>query len=234
MSRARSRWFVAAVVVALVGIEALIYAAGIQGVGWLVLVAGVLLVVVARLAGLSWTDLGFSPRTVPSGLRYGAIIICVVAVIAAVGVAFPPTRELFRNDRYTDLGAALTSALVIIPFRTVLGEELLFRGVLLGALLRGFSTKVALLIQALLFGLWHVMSSFGLASHNEGLRAVLGTGWLATVGGIALAVIVTGTAGLLLGWLRIRSQSMLAPIALHWAANGVGAIAAALAWHLTG
>ena len=32
-------------------------------------------------------------------------------------------------------------------------------------------------------------------------------------------------------WLRKRSGSLIAPIALHWSLNGMGALAAALVWH---
>jgi membrane protease YdiL (CAAX protease family) len=32
-------------------------------------------------------------------------------------------------------------------------------------------------------------------------------------------------------WLRSRSGSLIAPIALHWSLNGLGALAAALVWH---
>ena len=47
------------------------------------------------------------------------------------------------------------------------------------------------------------------------------------------AVIATAAAGLILGWLRDRTTSLLAPIALHWALNAIGAIGAAVAWQLT-
>jgi len=51
--------------------------------------------------------------------------------------------------------------------------------------------------------------------------------------GVLLAVIATATAGLVFTWLRRRSGSLIAPIALHWSLNGLGALAAAMVWHLT-
>lgn len=72
----------------------------------------------------------------------------------------------------------------------------------------------------------------GLAAHNDGIGDIVGTGPLGVVAGVLIAVVVTGGAGLLLGWLRMRSGSLLAPIALHWSVNGIGAIAAAIAWQL--
>ena len=40
----------------------------------------------------------------------------------------------------------------------------------------------------------------------------------------------TAVAGLVLSWLRHRSTTLIAPIALHWALNATGAVEAAAAW----
>ena len=51
--------------------------------------------------------------------------------------------------------------------------------------------------------------------------------------GILVAVAATAGAGAVFTWLRRRSGSLLAPIALHWSVNGAGALAAAVIWHTT-
>jgi membrane protease YdiL (CAAX protease family) len=50
---------------------------------------------------------------------------------------------------------------------------------------------------------------------------------------VVLAVAATAVAGFVFTWLRKRSGSLIAPIALHWSLNGLGALAAALVWHLS-
>jgi len=55
----------------------------------------------------------------------------------------------------------------------------------------------------------------------------------AVLGTRTLAVLATGTAGFVFSWLRRRSGSLIAPIALHWSLNGLGALAAALVWHFS-
>lgn len=230
----RFAWLCVGVVAVLVGVQVLIFVTPVPGVRWAVPIAAALILVLAKVVGLSWTDLGLGRRSLGTGLRYAAVIIGAVAVVTAVGVALPWTRDLFHNDAYRDVHAALVSALVLIPIYTILAEEVIFRGVLLGALRRICSPRTALIVQAGLFGLWHVGSSMGLSAHNQGLGDIVGSGPLATFAGVALAVVVTGGAGILLGWLRIRSGSLLAPIALHWSVNGLGAIAAAIAWQLPG
>jgi membrane protease YdiL (CAAX protease family) len=86
----------------------------------------------------------------------------------------------------------------------------------------------------LLFGMWHIATSFGLTSSNVGFTDLFGVGVLGMIAGVVMAVIATGAAGFVFTWLRRRSGSLIAPIALHWSLNGLGALAAAMVWHLSG
>lgn len=80
----------------------------------------------------------------------------------------------------------------------------------------------------MLFGCWHIATSLGLTAGNEGLTQILGSGIPGQVAGVLGAVIATAAAGLILGWLRDRTTSLLAPIALHWSIGAIGAIGAAV------
>lgn len=200
---------------------------------WIVAAAALAATILALGSGLTWADLGLGPATWGRGARWAAIIVVVVVAVIVAGLAIGPVRELFRNDAYSSLSWALLSAFVLIPLQTVLPEELLFRGVLLGALLRRHSDRAAIGAQALLFGLWHVVSSLGLADGNQGIGDAVGRGPVGVALGVLGAVAFTTIAGLIFGWLRVRTGSMLPAIALHWAANGAGAVAAAFAWQLT-
>ncbi|GAC56200.1 hypothetical protein GOHSU_04_00690 [Gordonia hirsuta DSM 44140 = NBRC 16056] len=184
-------------------------------------------------AGLTPDDLGLSRSSLRRGAGWAGVIVVVVVLVIAVGLAVPPIRELFRNEAYSSLPWAVLSALVLIPLQTVVPEELLFRGILLGALARRHRAWVAVLVQALLFGLWHIVSSTGLAAGNPGIGNTVGDGTAGVLLGVLGAVVFTTVAGALFGWLRMRTGSLLPSIAMHWAANGAGAIAAALAWQLS-
>ncbi|WP_439028926.1 lysostaphin resistance A-like protein [Gordonia terrae] len=196
-------------------------------------VAAAASVLVARAGGLGWRDLGMSRSELRAGIPFAVASVIVVAAVVSTAVAIPATREFFLSDRYDDTSDALLAAFVIIPLQTAIPEEILFRGVLQGALGRVFGPMVTLLAGAVAFGLWHILSSTGLTAGNEGLSDVLGSGALAQVAGIAGAVVATGAAGFVLGWLRQRTTSLLAPIALHWAINATGAIGAAVAWQVS-
>lgn len=197
---------------------------------WVVIPAGaVVLVALARGTGLTWGDLGVRRSSIGQGLAYGGMAAVLVIAVAVTGVALPLTRELFLNDAYASMRTALLAALIIIPLTTVLPEELIFRGVLHGSLQR-FGVKTAFIGGSILFGLWHVATFLNLTAGNAGLSALLGTGACGKWMGVSLAVAATSLAGAGFIWLRHRTDSVLAPVALHWALNGVGALVVATAF----
>lgn len=193
--------------------------------------AAVGLVLLVRSRGLGWTELGLGREHWRSGAGYAVAAIGLVGLVVAIGAVLPWTRPMFMNDRYATLSGALIASMIIIPLQTVIPEELAFRGVLHGALNRAWGFRGVAAAGSLLFGLWHIATSFGLTSSNVGFTRVLGGGVAGMVAGVVLAVIATGAAGFVFTWLRKRSGSLLAPIALHWSLNGLGALAAALVWH---
>jgi uncharacterized protein len=195
--------------------------------------AAVGLVVLVRCNGLDWAELGLGREHWKSGLGYALAAVTVVGSVIAVGVLLPVTRPMFLNHHYATISGALIASMVIIPLQTVIPEELAFRGVLHGALNRAWGFRGVALAGSLLFGLWHVATSLGLTSSNVGFTRMFGGGAVGMLAGVTLAVLATGAAGFVFSWLRRRSGSLIAPIALHWSLNGMGALAAALVWHLT-
>lgn len=192
---------------------------------------GVILLL-GRAMGHTMADIGISRSTLKKGLKYGSIAAGIVLLGVLIGVLLPITRDFFLNDSYSSARTALLAAFVLIPIQTVLPEELAFRGILHSSLQKLGGIRAVLIAGSILFGLWHVASSLNLTAGNEGLTAMLGTGTLAQWVGIGLAVIATSFAGAAFTWLRHRSESVLAPIGLHWALNAFGALAAAAVFQM--
>lgn len=189
------------------------------------------LIALARLAGLSWVELGLGPGTWRRGMIWSGVIIGAVAVVYAAGSALPQTRDAFRDTRYHEgWGEALLTALVLIPVGTVLVEEVAFRGVLWGLVRRVRGTAAATAVSSTLFGLWHVLPSLGLSSDNEAIGAAVGRGRSAQVFTVLATVAFTALAGVVFCELRRRSGSLLASASLHWATNGLGVLASAAVW----
>ena len=105
-------------------------------------------------------------------------------IVEALGFDRPDTRQVLGWVTETPLNYALW-VILVAWFAAGLGEELLWRGFLLDRLtrLKGIDGRIwlALAIQAVLFGLPHAYQGWG-------------------------GVIITGFVGLLLGWLRIKSN----------------------------
>jgi uncharacterized protein len=195
--------------------------------------AAVGLVVLLRFNGLGWAELGLGRDHWKSGAAYALAAIALVVTVIAVGVLLPLTRPMFMNNHYATISGALVASMIIIPLQTVIPEELAFRGVLHGALNRAWGFRGVAVAGSLLFGLWHIATSLGLTSSNVGFTRLFGGGVVGMLAGVTLAVIATAVAGFVFSWLRRRSGSLIAPIALHWSLNGLGALAAALVWHVS-
>ncbi|QLL05168.1 CPBP family intramembrane glutamic endopeptidase [Mycobacterium vicinigordonae] len=195
--------------------------------------AAVGLVVLVRWRGLGWAELGLGREHWKSGMGYALAAVALVLSVIAIGVLLPVTRPMFLNNHYATVSGALIASMVIIPLQTVIPEELAFRGVLHGALDRAWGFRGVALAGSLLFGLWHIATSLGLTSNNIGFTHLFGGGVFGMMAGVTMAVFATGAAGFIFSWLRRRSGSLIAPIALHWSLNGMGALAAALVWHLS-
>lgn len=196
-------------------------------------IAAVGLVLLIRARGLGWTELGLGREHWRSGAGYALAAVMIVLSVIVIGAALPWTRTMFMNNHYATVSGALVASMIIIPLQTVIPEELAFRGVLHGALDRAWGFRGVAAAGSLLFGLWHIATSLGLTSSNVGFTRMFGGGMLGMVAGVVLAVLATGAAGFVFTWLRRRSGSLIAPIALHWSLNGMGALAAALVWNLS-
>jgi uncharacterized protein len=198
--------------------------------------AAILLLLIGRLAGLSWQELGLGRQTLLRGAQVAVVAAVAVAIVYAVGVAIPFTRAAFRDTRYQmGLRGALYTALVAIPLGTVLFEEVAFRGVLWGLLSQDHEGHGATVVSAILFGLWHVLPALDLARTHTSVqprgadaRSAPGRGRVALT--VLATVVFTALAGIVFAELRRRSGSLLAPIGLHWATNGLGVLAAAWVW----
>ena len=221
----RLRWIGVTLAVMLVGYTA------VRWVNLDVLVAvltAVAILAVGRLSGLEWGDIGLARTT----WRRGALwALCAFALVAAVYVIIllTPLDVLLDDNRYDDGWAqAWLTALVVVPLGTVLWEELAFRGVLWGQLHTRWSTRVATIVSSLLFGLWHALPALRFADSNESVTTV-SDGAGTAIGTVIVTVLLTGLGGAVLCELRRRSGSLLAPIGLHWAINGLGVLAVAAA-----
>lgn len=188
-----------------------------------------LLLAAARWAGLTWGELGLARRRLPAGLLLGGVCAATVAAGYVTALVVPALRPLLTDARVSgmDGGEIVYQTLVRVPFGTVIWEEVAFRGVLLAALTRLFSVRVAVAASAAVFGIWHIRPTLSAVSANDYVDGALPVGAV-----VLLACLGTAAAGVLFTVLRLRSGSLLAPVLLHLATNSLGTLAAAAATRL--
>lgn len=157
------------------------------------------------LAAVARIPLGLRQHPLAAGLRLGGVAASVVAAAVGVSPALEPVRTSMR-ERDIGLHPAVWLGLHI-PVGTVWSEELAFRGVLQPMATEAFGRGLGGVVQAVAFGLAHIRPARAAGD------SILGT------------VLVTGMFGWLLGWLRERSGSVVAPMLTHLALNEAGAVA---------
>ena len=89
-------------------------------------------------------------------------------------------------------------------------------------LARRFDLTTAIVVSAILFGLWHILPSIGTHENNPALGGVVGSGRRGNILGVLASVLTTTLAGVLFTLMRIFSGSVIAPMGFHWATNGLG------------
>ncbi len=198
---------------------------------WIRALGGAGLVVLARLEGLTWSQLGLGRDRLGSGCRWALGAIGLVAGIYVIGVLLPLTRPGFQDVRYDlPLPEVLHKAFVAIPLGTVALEELAFRSVLWGVLARLLRPWQVLVTTSVLFGFWHVFPALGGGGTNRGVTDTVGGSGSATL--VVGTVALTTVGGLVFGEMRRRSGSVIASAGAHWATNGLGVLFGLLAREL--
>lgn len=177
------------------------------------------LIWLALHTGATVADVGLERERVRDGLRLGLrVAVPIVAAVLFV-IAMPLTRGVFTSEGVATAttGQALFDIFIRIPLSTVIPEELIFRGALMGLMLRRHTPIRAATYSSLLFGVWHVLPTF--ASLNAEAASIVPDSLFQQAVAIVGTVLATGAIGFAFAWLRLRSRSVVAPIIAHLAFN---------------
>lgn len=169
--------------------------------------------IVLDTLGLRWSDLGFSKKGALTGLKYGLFLgistfflsyIAEFAILLAMG-KHPSLQFYITNFSLTQThanGSSLFAVAVCIigNIVNVWAEEGLFRGLFRKISMQHDSQKTANLVQALLFGIWHITNVINPVldgSMNLAAAAFMGAGYILLSGILAyewgMCAALTGT-----------------------------------------
>lgn len=180
------------------------------------------LVTMARAVGHSVEDIGLHPARLRGGARIGGGAALLVGTGYAALLRSGKAQRVLSDRRLSDLTTRgfLWRLLVQIPLGTAVAEEIAFRGVL--PLFLDDPRRPAWaspLMASTLFGLWHLLPAREEANANA----------RRSVPAMAVTAMATTLAGGVLHRLRTRAGHVAAPIALHFATNGLGLLAVRMA-----
>lgn len=177
--------------------------------------------VLAAFAAVTWADYnGLSLRDIKLrpefswldlSLILGAILACYVILYASTKITF------FRNFYLSNGTSSMSRRKIIketawrIPMGTALTEEVMFRGVLLGAFMMVLDATWSVVWSGIIFGFWH---AFGPLKAGGSIPAILKR----TTGHI----VATSLGGMLMGVLCLWSSSVIMPWLFHWTLNASG------------
>lgn len=179
---------------------------------------GLVRLLVVGTGALSWRDLGVRAgnrgfvEDAAWGLALAIPVLAVTGIVAAVLSTFLPLPDPILPPATDPAGVALNLlvAAVIAP----IGEELFFRGFATTAWSRLYGPRRALVQGAIFFAVAHVLT-LNSADLVQGLKLAL------------FASLVRLPVALVLGWVFLQRRSLVAPIFLHAAYNGIPIIALA-------
>ncbi|MBR6091042.1 MAG: CPBP family intramembrane metalloprotease, partial [Anaerolineaceae bacterium] len=158
--------------------------------------------IVLRILGWKWSDIGFCKKNFLKNTAAG-FLLAIVSFAAAysaeslilkaqgnqIRFGFFTTGFSLTGDAVIQQGIRFILMCVFFNIINVIMEEGTFRGLFYGILKTDHSAKTALLIQALLFGVWHIITPLhNLIDGDIDFAAFAGLG----IGYIILAGIMGG------------------------------------------
>ena len=187
------------------------------------LVATAVLLAIARIDGITWTQLGLNKSSWQNGIIWSVIVIVAVTVFYAIAASLPFTRAGFADKRAAEGGyrRVFYHSVIRIPFGTALMEEVAFRGVLLAVVTLSWGVVAGVVVSSIVFGLWHVLPSLDFHDSHDA-TARIGDSKKAKASSVVATVLGTAAAGVGFCVLRLWTDSLFPPIALHAALNGIG------------
>lgn len=182
--------------------------------------------VISRRAGTTWTSLGLRQDRLQRGAIVGGSLLAIITTVIVVGIAIPATRDLFRDENIAEasLGWVLFHALIRIPIATALYEEVLFRGIMFGMLVRRHSPLLAGAITSALFGFWHILPT--IRTIDASPAGEMFSGWIGLPIAILSAIAGTAVAGIVFLLVRLYANSTFASVLAHIGTNSIAMLGA--------
>jgi hypothetical protein len=172
---------------------------------------------------IGWTKQNLG-KSVLTGLGLSAMVVLpfviLLCLLPALGfdVKTPRLEAVARDIFWWRI-------FVRIPIGTAFFEEMLFRGIFYGYLMKKMSQRKTILITSLFFAFWHIIPAYEVVSQHLQITSIgmfLGL-W---------SVLMLGSfvGGILFAWIRYRTKNIAGCIIAHALINVLSLVSASIVW----
>lgn len=181
-----------------------------------------------RYLHLTLGDIGVTRRNLGLSILHGLGLTAVIVLpfllllwlLPGAGID-PRTPRLETIARNLPWGRML----IRIPIGTAFFEEMLFRGIFYGYLLKKIPKIRTIWITSIFFGFWHIVPAYRVASQDIQITAPL-----LFLGAWILLVFGSIIGGALFAWVRHRTNNILGCVLAHALINDLSLLAAYAVW----
>lgn len=181
-----------------------------------------------RYLNLTLSDIGCTRQNIGKSILYGlglsALIILpfVLLLWLLPGLGFnvrTPRLETIAGDIFW------WRIFIRIPIGTAFFEEMLFRGIFYGYLMKKISQVRTILVTSLFFGFWHIVPALRVVSQDMQITApvpFIALWFLLIMGSIV--------GGILFAWIRYRTRNITGCVLAHALINVLSLVGAFVMW----
>jgi tRNA pseudouridine32 synthase/23S rRNA pseudouridine746 synthase len=182
--------------------------------------AGTLLIVIvsSRWCELTWAEAGIGRTNllrstlIGAGIGLGLAAMVLLALALGARLGTPITYQPLQGAATS---AVLAHALVGLPLLTAIPEELAFRGLVLGLLIRRLTPWRATLVTSAIFVAWHV----AVQAQTLAVTNFTSPGQIVLATSLAVAGLFAG--GLIFAFVRLRTHNLAGAVMAHWLFDAV-------------
>jgi membrane protease YdiL (CAAX protease family) len=177
---------------------------------------------------LTPSDIGWTRLNIGKSLLYGLGISALVVLPFIILLwVLPSMGYNVRTPRLETVARDIFwwRIFIRIPLGTAFFEEMLFRGIFYGYLMKKMSQARTILLTSLFFGFWHIMPAFRVAGRDLQITAPI-----AFIAVWFLLILGSIVGGLLFAWIRHRTRNIAGCVLAHASINVLSLLGAFVVW----
>ena len=181
-----------------------------------------------RYLNLTARDIGWTTHNLGKSILYGLGVTALVVLPFVIILWLLPSMGFnAKTPRLETIARDIFwwRILIRIPIGTAFFEEMLFRGIFYGYLMKKFAQAKTIMISSLFFGFWHITPVYRVVSQD--LQTTSPAHFLAL---FLLLVLGSIVGGILFAWVRYRTKNIAGCVLAHALINVLSLLGAYVVW----